>query len=594
MTEPTDDVPHGDLGSSLIDDGRYEEAYRWYTKCLEVTPHDPMSISGAAVSLWFLGQRQAGIHLLCHAVAADPVDPNLANNLGWLLIREGDYNLAHERLSAALGRHPDHPALRVNLGLSLLHLGRNDEAIKCLTPLLASGHSAQKPLELLGLAYHRSGRFDEAVACFEQLIRAGVRDVDVLFAYCDALARVGRFEDSLGCCARILSKEPGHIGALINKVRVLGALGRASEGLATLVTARRFHSTIPDDLPLRSLLLAELGRIEEALEVCMQAVRLNDSPELRCQLGRLQLTLGKYESGFASLEARRKLSSFIPFTPNSSALSWAGDFSLAHKTLFVYQEEGHGDMIQYLRYLPFLVSQARHVVVAVPESLAAFAQTAVSGATVITAGYPIPHYDCYIPFMSLPYALGTTLDTVPRNVPYLSAEKTRVDLWKNRLQPLPRQRIGIVWAGQARHARARSRDIPISELQPFRKLQVSLIGLQRPVRVSDSVPVLEMPNFRAYGDQLEDFMDVAALMTQLDLVITVDTAYAHVAGALGLPVWILLDSNADWRWGRERNDSHWYPTARLFRQENSGDWSKVIASVMIALREYMPMERKLY
>ncbi|CAM2163182.1 hypothetical protein BC2230_120096 [Burkholderia cepacia] len=568
-------------GEALIQCKKYEDAFSWYSDHLTKTPDDPILISGAAISLWFLGKTSEAVARLECATIKYPSAPDLVSNLGWLLNREREFSLARRKLTIALHQHPDHIALRINLGFSLIQLGQFDEAIECFEPLRSSQPMIAEAVRLLGVAYHRTNQLERAAACFDALLRDGHRDLTILLTHSDALARLGRLDESLGWYNLALSIEPRNEAAVLGKARVLGALGRADDGLVTLDTLSRASDTsTANTFALRSLLLAQLGRGREALEACEIAARSDKSPEMQCQLGFFQATVGDYKAGFSALEARRMLPEFIAFSPDPTAKSWVGNFSLTSKRLLVYQEQGHGDMIQCLRYLPMLVHQAREVTIAVPTSLASLTRSVAPGANIISVGDTVPPYDCYIPFMSLPYAFGTTLETIPRTMPYITVTKSETDRWSEKLSLLQPPLIGIVWKGEPKNPRAKHRDIPAAKLTPFGELPVNFISLQRPP--NDDLAVGQR-NITEYGHLIKDFMDAAALISKLDLIIAVDTAYAHVAGALNVPTWILLDVNADWRWGRNVGESPWYPSARLFRQKKPGDWSDVIETIKMEL-----------
>jgi len=265
---------------------------------------------------------------------------------------------------------------------------------------------------------------------------------------------------------------------------------------------------------------------------------------------------------------------------------------LAGKTLLVHAEQGLGDVIQFCRYLPMLEAQRVSVVFEVMPSLKALLRTLPPAIRLVGRGEPLPPVDYYCPLLSLPLAFNTRLDTIPAQVPYLTAETQRTARWMQRLGALPGLRVGIAWQGNLAVEKliwARGRSIPLAALEPLAQLRrVSLVSLQKGPGLEQlrNVPFAErIIDLSAELDRGPDaFLDTAAVMAGLDLVISSDTAVAHLAGALGRPVWTVLPASPEWRWGLERSDSPWYPTMRLFRQTTDGDWNTVVAAIAEALQ----------
>jgi hypothetical protein len=277
-----------------------------------------------------------------------------------------------------------------------------------------------------------------------------------------------------------------------------------------------------------------------------------------------------------------------------SATRWSGSQPLEGKTLLVHAEQGLGDVIQFCRYLPLLAAQGASVVFEVMPSLTRLLHTLPSAIRLIGRGEPLPPVDYYCPLLSLPLALNTRLDTIPAQVPYLAAESERVAHWLERLRALPGLRVGIAWQGNLEVEKliwARGRSIPLTFLEPLAHLPgVQLISLQKG-------PGTEQLRDVPFGGRIVDlgveldrgpdaFLDTAAVMAGLDLVISSDTSVAHLAGALGRPVWVMLAASPEWRWGLERRDSPWYPTMRLFRQTADRDWTVVVAAIVDALQVF--------
>jgi hypothetical protein len=259
---------------------------------------------------------------------------------------------------------------------------------------------------------------------------------------------------------------------------------------------------------------------------------------------------------------------------------WRGDYPLARKTILLHAEQGLGDTLQFARYVPLLAAQGAKIVLEVQAELKPLLSR-LGGATVIGRGEEPPPFDVHCPVGSLPLALKTQLTSVPVQIPYLSADETLLAKWSARLGDLAHPRIALVWTGNASHDNDRNRSIAFAKLAPlFSKITASFVSLQRDVRSEDAAPLAAENRVTHVGRELEDFSDTAAALALCDLIITVDTAVAHLAGAMGRPVWVLVPFAPDWRWMLQGETTPWYPTARLFRQTSLGEWDSVIARVV--------------
>ncbi len=254
--------------------------------------------------------------------------------------------------------------------------------------------------------------------------------------------------------------------------------------------------------------------------------------------------------------------------------------SAQRKTILLHAEQGLGDTIQLARYVPLVARRGATVVLEVPAELTGLLGRLEGVATVVERGAPLPAFDLHCPMGSLPLALATEPDSIPAAIPYLTASAERLAQWQPRLASVPQPRVAFVWSGRPSHPNDRNRSLPLARLAPLLEMDgVSFISVQPDVSVEDAAVLAGLGGVTALGAELRDFEDTAAVLGLCDLVVTVDTAVAHLAGALGRPAWILLPFAPDWRWMLERTDSPWYPTARLYRQPEPGDWESVIARV---------------
>jgi hypothetical protein len=269
---------------------------------------------------------------------------------------------------------------------------------------------------------------------------------------------------------------------------------------------------------------------------------------------------------------------------------WLGEQEIAGKTILLHSEQGFGDSIQFCRYAPLVAARGARVIMEVEAPLRNLMTGLAGTAEIVAKGSPLPDFDLQCPLPSLPLAFKTGLDTIPQNMPYLRAPKQAMAHWAALLGAKRSPRIGLAWAGNTRHVRDGERSMRLRDLLPLLDIDATFVSLQKEVRAGDA-EILANSGMRRFGEQLGDFSDTAGLISQLDLVISVDTGVAHLAGALGKPVWILLTHAPDWRWLLDRDDTPWYPTARLFRQADSREWGSVVARVGEALVELLESSR---
>jgi hypothetical protein len=306
--------------------------------------------------------------------------------------------------------------------------------------------------------------------------------------------------------------------------------------------------------------------------------------------GLSSLVTGDFERGWIEYEWRRKAPSARITKRDFPQPLWLGKDDIAGKTILFHSEQGFGDTIQFCRYVPLVAARDVHVMIEVEEPLREL-MTGLAGATkVIVKGDPLPNFDFQCPLPSLPLAFKTRLETIPSSAPYLRVPKQALEYWGALLGTKRSLRIGLAWAGNAKHVRDRERSMRLRDLLPLLDIDATFVSLQKEVRAGDA-ETLTSCNMLRFGQELGNFSDTAALISQLDLVISVDTSVAHLAGALGKPVWILLTHAPDWRWLLDRDDSPWYPSARLFRQRETREWSSVTMRVREELLEFTGNER---
>jgi hypothetical protein len=294
----------------------------------------------------------------------------------------------------------------------------------------------------------------------------------------------------------------------------------------------------------------------------------------------LLLLRGEYLEGWSLYEWRSKGDDAPAKFPSFSQPSWRGEFDISGKRLLIHAEQGFGDLIQFSRYAPMVLSKGAEVILEVPKPLVTVMQTLHPEVSIAVQGEPLPEFDFHCPVMSLPYAFKTTVETVPSSDCYVSADPAKVALWQEKLGATSATRVGLVWSGSATHKNDHNRSIALTDLLPLLDTPCEWHSLQKEYREGDLAVLEGVPQLHQHQDDLIDFSDTAALIECLDLVITVDTSVAHLAGALGKPVWILVPALHDFRWLLDRTDTPWYPSAQLFRQSEAGEWEPTILRVI--------------
>jgi Tfp pilus assembly protein PilF len=439
--------------------------------------------------------------------------------------------------------------------------------------------SRREDFAALGLALYTMRRFEEALAAYEDGLRLAPDDAELHNGRGVALLELRRPAEARHEFIHALAADPDCLDALGNLGNALFKLNRPKEALAAYDRALKI---VPDNVQLltnRAIALRRLERPEEARMSAARAIAARpDFAPARFLEASVRLYLGDFASGWRGYEWRRG-GAFTPQRRKLAAPLWLGEQSLAGKTILLHAEQGFGDTIQFVRYAPLLAARGAHVVVEVQPALVRLVAAMPGIATVLGRGAQLPPFDFHCPLPSLPLACGTALETIPASLPYLAPPQDRVGYWRARL-PRCRPLIGLVWAGERAHDNDINRSMRLEALAPLLDLvDVQFVSLQHDVRETDAPLLAQRTDIVAIGRQFTDFADTAAAIAALDLVIAVDTAVAHLTGALGKPLFLLLPFAADFRWLRQLSDSPWYPTARLFRQPRFGDWASVVEMV---------------
>jgi tetratricopeptide (TPR) repeat protein len=546
------------------------------------------ALMGEGIFRFEQGELTAALDCFDQALRLVPGDSGALINRASALARLGQFEEAVTCFERVPADHPGYPIVLLNRANALRHLARYAEALEQLERLLLMRPNDVQVLHDLGFTLARLWRFDEAQVFLDRALASNPAYTTAYVTRAFVLDALERDEEAAADLERALALEPEQPDVLNNYGNALLKLSRAEEALAAFKQA--LHLT-PEDFGAAHncwIAMDKLGRHAQALQLCEQFLTQHPAnADARLDRAICLLSDGRLREGFAEFEARWGTSPYKEARLATGAPLWLGREPLRGKTILLYREQGLGDAIQFVRYVPLVAAHGARVVLRVPAVLKTFlGSLRCPEETVqrVAEGEPLPPHDYQCPLMSLPLAFDTDLDTVPAQTPYLRADPSRVNQWARRLGGTRRLRVGLAWSGRFTPPVIPRRDIPLRMLAPWFELDVDFISLQKEMRQADRQSLATLPVAR-HGEALEDFADTAALIDNLDLVICVDSSVAHVAGALGKPVWILNRHDGCWRWLRGRSDSPWYPSATLFRQPTLGDWAPVVEQVRRELRE---------
>jgi tetratricopeptide (TPR) repeat protein len=538
--------------AGLAAQARHEEADAAYRRALRLRPGHPDALAQLGLLLAEQGKLDEAVAFLRQAVKARPDAAPARHNLGVALAQSGRPEEAARELEEAARLKPDYAEAYYNLGNVLQGMGKRDEAIGRYRAAVRLRPGYGEAYNNLGLALTEAGKHGEAAVYLQQAVRLRPQAAESHNNLGLAYAGLGRFDDAEACYREALRIAPGYVEAHND-------LGSAYK---------------------------ERGRLEEAL-ACYQVALWHDpqSPSTRYNRSLALLQKGDWREGWKEYEQRWKRKGVRErLFPRPR---WDGS-PLDGKTILLWCEQGLGDAIHFVRYAALVKAKGGRVALECPGFMLPLFSTCPGVDQVVAEGSEPPAFDVQAPLMSLPMVLGTTLENVPAELPYLSAEPGRVEKWKARLDAVPGFKIGVAWQGNPHFSWDHWRSFPLEALAPLAAVEgVRLVSLQKgpgaeQVRgLKGCFAVEELDGLDAEGGA---FLDTAAAMKCLDLVATADTAAAHLAGALGVPAWVALSAVADWRWLVGREDTPWYPTLRLFRQATLGDWGGVMTRMAEALR----------
>ena len=472
--------------------------------------------------------------------------------LGAMAMQSGEHALAVERISVSVHNNPRNATAYFNLGLALKALQRYEEAMVSFSQAIAIQPDYAQAWNNRGVVLQDQLRWDEAAQSYAGAIAAQPGFAQAHYNLGNALRALGRFEAALASYDTAITLQPGWAHALNNRGLALQELQRSAEAIESYDAAIANEPDYAD------------AYWNKAIEL---------------------LLCGDFAQGWAHYEWRWRRDTFSSRKRDFPQPLWLGDAPLNGKTVLLHAEQGLGDSIQFCRYARDVRALGAQVLLEVPRPLLALFATLEGPKQLLEKGSALPHFDYHCPLLSLPLALQTQLANIPSPSPYLASTAAQRELWQRRLGPPSKRRIGLVWSGNVRDKNDLQRSLTLNALLPHLPQSCEYICLQKELRPADQ-DAMQASSIRFFGAHIQDFSDTAALCDLVDLVISVDTSVAHLAGALAKPTWILLPYAPDWRWMLDRDDSPWYPSVRLYRQGNDRSWLPVLGRMAYDILGY--------
>lgn len=567
--------------------GQSHQAAALYRDILQTEPDHFDTLCMLALLEYQAGRGEESLRLLERALAVNPNSVPVICNRGSVLIAMRRYEEALASMDQALALQPDAAEIHFNRGVILQTLGRPLQALSAYDRALALKPGYAEAWLNRGNALDSLARADEALSAYERAAALKPELAPAHYNRGNTLRKLGRGAEAIASYTRALSAHPGYVEAWNNRGNILRELNRPGEALADYERVLALRPDYVEAWLNRGIVLDALDRRDESLTSFERVLGLRpDHPEAHYCIALHRLLHGDFARGWAEYEWRWKAND-AEAAPAFPQPLWLGREDLTGRTVLLHAEQGYGDTLQFCRYARLVADRGARVILQVQPPLRSLLTRLTGPAQVIARGDPLPPFDSQCPLMSLPLALGTGLASIPADIPYLSADRSETAAWRTRLGATNTPRVGLAWSGRPTHRNDMNRSIRLAELAPLFTGGAEFFSLQKEIREEDRRYLASTPALRHYGERLRDYADTAALIACLDLVITVDTSVAHLAGALGKPVWILLPSDPDWRWLLEREDSPWYPTARLFRQTRIHDWNDPVSNVTAALGKFL-------
>jgi tetratricopeptide (TPR) repeat protein len=584
--KPSDAAYQSNYGSVLLAAGQIDEAIAAFRAAVALKPDFADAHYNLGNALKASGQLPQAIEAYQRSVTLDPSNFEGHGNLGAALLEAGTVDLAVDAYRRALELRPHAADAHHNLGLALHRQKTFDEAIMRLRQAIALRPDYVEAYTSLGAALESKEQSDDAIAAYRQALALRPAHPEALNGLAISLQGKGRLNEAIETYRQALALRPDFPEALSSLGTALRKINRLDEAVASFERALVLRPGFMEAQTNLANTFVDVGRVDEAIALLRSALTKDpEQPDAHWSLGNALLLSGNFREGWAEHEWRRQHRRFQGRQIDQALRDWTGE-DLGNRHILLHAEQGYGDAIQFVRYAPLVAQRGGRVLLGCPPEMLELLGSVPGVERIITRFEDAPRtLDLHCSLMSLPHVFGTTVQTIPARVPYLFPAQAKVEYWRERMTDERRLKVGLVWQGRAEHADDANRSIPLRRWAPLVGVDgVSFYSLQKwrpPASENQSLPELPLIDWTS---DMPNFADTAAFITNLDLVIAVDTAVAHLSGALGKRTWVMIPFAPDFRWMLRREDNPWYPSMRLFRQPRRMEWDEPIQRVAAELR----------
>lgn len=575
---------------ALYTQGQLVQAERAFSQLVHAHPAWGEALHMHGVCLLQLKQHGPALLALQAAAQHLPQDPSVHSNLGLVLRALQRHEESLAAYDQALQRKPDFAQAWANRGNALRDMRRGEEAMASYQKALECQPQYAQALHGLGLACGDVGRWPESLAAFDAALALKPDYAVALMDRGNTLRELERVPEALQSYERALQLNPQYAQAWSNRGVVLKRLGRLEEAAASYERAIALDAGFVDAMVNYATLLKDMMRLPAAVAMNQRALAMDaDNSGAHLNLAICYLVSGAWREGWTHYEWRWKTEQLKDGARNFTQPQWRGE-SLQGLTILLHAEQGLGDTLQFCRFAQMLAARGARVLLEVQAPLLGLLAALPGVHGLLARGQPLPAFDVHCPLLSLPLALGLTLENLPPAQAYLRADAQAIPLWLQRVGPRGALRVGVVWSGRPEHKNDHNRSIALAEFARIFRPEQRYHCLQKEFRPVDAQALATRGDVTVWDSGLQSFADTAALIATMDLVVSVDTSVAHLAAAMGKPVWLLLPFSPDWRWVVGRDDSPWYPHMRLFRQTDTGQWAPVLEQIHQALGQFTPLQ----
>ena len=575
-------------GNVLLELNRFEEALATCEKAICIKPDYADAHYNRGIALQELGRLGESLASYDQVISINSDYVEAYFNRGVALKALGRLEESHISFCQAINIKSDYAEAYYNCGIALQELKRLEEALECYDQAINIKPDYVEVYTNQGFVLKALGRLEESLASFDRAIWIKPDYADAHYNRGNSLQELGRLEDAIVSYEKVIDIKPNHADAYTNRGNALQDLNFLEEAIVSYDQAINSKAEYAEAFSNRGVALQKQGRIEEALVSYFKAIATKpDYAEAHWNLSLCHLLTGNFKDGTQGYEWRLKREDI---NKNSGVRSfqqplWLGEGSILDKTILLYADQGLGDTIQFSRYAPLVAQTGAKVILEVQRPLINLLKNLEGVSQLIARDDPLPTFDYQCPLSSLMLAFKTELNSIPPASQFITGNCENVLKWHTKLGKKVKSRVGLVWSGSTGHKNDQNRSLTLSKLLPHLPSNIEYFCLQKEIRQIDKEFLAQHNEIKYFCDSLEDFIDTAALCELMDVVISVDTSVAHLAGTLGKPTWVLLPFSPDWRWLLDRDDNPWYSSVKLYRQESISDWDGVLEKVKLDLEK---------